>query len=38
METKTGFDSKLTNKTAALYKQGDGGEGRTKTTHKEVEK
>lgn len=38
METKTGFDSKLTNKTAALYKQRDGGEGRTKTTHKEVEK
>lgn len=38
METKTGFDSGLTNKTAALYRQRDEGEGRTKTTHKEVEK
>lgn len=38
METKTGFDSRLTNKTAALYRQGYEGEGRTMMTHKEVEK
>lgn len=38
METKTGFDSRLTNKTAALYSQGYEGAGRTEITHKEVEK
>lgn len=37
METKTGFDSRLTNKTAALYKQEYEGERRA-MTDKEVEK
>lgn len=36
METKTGFDSRLTNNTAAVYEQEDEGERRA-VTDKEVE-